>query len=423
MEDDILTAKRLGREAADLGRALEDIDLEMMGLAQEGLALVSEGYVEEGMRQLDEATAAAAAGELHHLYYVGWVYCYLIYACERVRDYDRAAQWCAKMEAVSRDYNCRFGLGICRTHYAGVLMWRGTWAEAEIELETATGDMAASRPPWAGEGIVRLAELRRLQGRFEEAEALFDQVEGHPLEWLGRASLAYDRGEFKTAIEWLERLLRRLSPEARTERVAALELVIRSHLALDDLTAAEKSLAELDSIATVIGSDPIRASLIFAEGLIVAARGEHEIARDRFETAIDKFERAGAALDRARLRLALARSLLALGHSDMAAQEAKTALAALDQLGAAVEAERAKAVLEEAGSSQTLVSKERGGPLTLREIEVLQCIADGLSDKQVGSRLFLSEHTVHRHVANILGKLAVPSRAAAVRYATQQGLL
>ena len=52
--------------------------------------------------------------------------------------------------------------------------------------------------------------------------------------------------------------------------------------------------------------------------------------------------------------------------------------------------------------------------LTAREVEVLRLVAQGLSDAQIAGRLFLSPHTVHRHVANVRTKLALPSRAAAV---------
>jgi LuxR family transcriptional regulator, maltose regulon positive regulatory protein len=50
------------------------------------------------MLRLDEAAAAALGGEFEEFVGVGWTCCYLIYACERVRDYDRAAQWCRNVE-------------------------------------------------------------------------------------------------------------------------------------------------------------------------------------------------------------------------------------------------------------------------------------------------------------------------------------
>jgi hypothetical protein len=48
-------------------------------------------------------------------------------------------------------------------------------------LSKAIGDLAASRPPFAHEVMVRLADLRRRQGRIEEAERLFREAESHPM--------------------------------------------------------------------------------------------------------------------------------------------------------------------------------------------------------------------------------------------------
>ena len=61
--------------------------------------------------------------------------------------------------------------------------------------------------------------------------------------------------------------------------------------------------------------------------------------------------------------------------------------------------------------------------LSFREREVLGLVARGLSDGQIAERLVISPHTVHRHVANILTKLRLPTRAAAVAQAARAGLL
>jgi pimeloyl-ACP methyl ester carboxylesterase/DNA-binding CsgD family transcriptional regulator len=63
------------------------------------------------------------------------------------------------------------------------------------------------------------------------------------------------------------------------------------------------------------------------------------------------------------------------------------------------------------------------GELSMREREVLGLVAQGLSDTQIAERLVISPHTVHRHVANILAKLRLPTRAAAAAQAARAGLL
>ena len=60
--------------------------------------------------------------------------------------------------------------------------------------------------------------------------------------------------------------------------------------------------------------------------------------------------------------------------------------------------------------------------LTPREREVLRLVAQGLSNPDIARRLFLSEHTVHRHLANILRKLGLSSRTAAAAWAARAGL-
>jgi DNA-binding NarL/FixJ family response regulator len=54
---------------------------------------------------------------------------------------------------------------------------------------------------------------------------------------------------------------------------------------------------------------------------------------------------------------------------------------------------------------------------------VLGLLADGLTNRQIAERLVVSEHTVHRHVTNILRKLGLPSRTAAAAHAVRAGLL
>jgi DNA-binding NarL/FixJ family response regulator len=67
-------------------------------------------------------------------------------------------------------------------------------------------------------------------------------------------------------------------------------------------------------------------------------------------------------------------------------------------------------------------NEDRKG-LSPREIEVLRLISEGLNNQAIAERLFISEHTVHRHVANTLTKLNVSSRSAAVAQAGRLGLL
>ncbi|HSK61309.1 MAG TPA: helix-turn-helix transcriptional regulator, partial [Actinomycetospora sp.] len=85
-------------------------------------------------------------------------------------------------------------------------------------------------------------------------------------------------------------------------------------------------------------------------------------------------------------------------------------------IGAAREADRADRLAED-------LEPARVPALSRRECEVLRLVADGYGDRAIAATLVLSEHTVHRHVANILVKLGCPSRSAAVAEALRTGVL
>ena len=87
-------------------------------------------------------------------------------------------------------------------------------------------------------------------------------------------------------------------------------------------------------------------------------------------------------------------------------------------LGAEREPEQARRLLDVcAGDGGRLRPR-----LTVREHEVLSLLVEGLTNRQIAARLVLSEHTVHRHVTNILRKLDVPSRTAAAVQALRADL-
>jgi DNA-binding NarL/FixJ family response regulator len=62
-------------------------------------------------------------------------------------------------------------------------------------------------------------------------------------------------------------------------------------------------------------------------------------------------------------------------------------------------------------------------PLSARELEVLALVAEGLSNREIGERLFIAEGTVKNHVSNVLAKLGVRDRTQAVLRAQELGLL
>jgi DNA-binding NarL/FixJ family response regulator len=147
-----------------------------------------------------------------------------------------------------------------------------------------------------------------------------------------------------------------------------------------------------------------RGRLVRAEVLL--ASGDHDAARRAAEDAADLFGACSAPYEAAQARMLLSEALEALGRPERAEAEARSAREAFALLGTRK-------------PRRTATSEE----LSLREVDILRLVAGGLSDAQIAERLFLSAHTVHRHVANIRTKLGVSSRAAAVAQATRHGLL
>jgi len=427
-EGDPEAAEASAAEAVRVAQAIGAIDHEMVARALHALAQVTMASVADGLRELDEVSAAILAGELSDRLLIGLAGCYLIAACDRVRDYERAVQWCDRVKEYSRNWGLKPLFAVCRTQYASVCVWRGAWDEAERELTDACDELAICRPGMTTDGLARLGDLRRRQGRLDEAASLFERSAGHPIASLGRAAIALDRGEARSAAELAERHLRRLPAKNRTERAAALELMIRAHAASRDAPALERARAALDELRRIAAdaqTPPLRASASLASGLIALAAGDPDAARRELEDAVDLFETSGAPYEVARARLDLARALESLGRTDAAAGEVHRALEDLTRLDARLEMASAHAARDRLASPRpaTPIAAREASGLTAREIEVLRLISSGLGNQAIAERLCISEHTVHRHVANTLSKLDVASRSAAVACAARLGLL
>jgi ATP/maltotriose-dependent transcriptional regulator MalT len=408
-------ASRAAAVAADLGRRFGIADLEMLGLALEGASLVACARVGEGMSCLDEATAAALEGDATIPISSAWTFCFLITACTATLDLERAFEWCDRLEDFADRYGSRYMLAFCRAEYGQLNLWRGRWAEAEEMLEASVEDFSRSRPAWVGGPLAALAELWRRQGRTADALGLLDRAGGSGSAHLCRARIVLDRGKPLQAVGLLERRLRQLPAERELDRAPALEVLVHARVARGELDEARAATQELRDVATRVGTAPLRACADAAEGALLAAAGEHERARALLEDAVDCFERCGTPFEEAQARLELATCLIAQGRAEEADREAAASLEQLVALGAGPAADRARRILA-AGEGAV------AGDLTPREREVLGLLADGLTNRQIAERLVVSEHTVHRHVTNLLRKLDMPSRTAAAAYAVRAGL-
>jgi hypothetical protein len=167
---DLDAAEALTARALDVAQSAGDLDLQLVALAQLGLIGVSKGDLAGGFGLLDEAMAAALAGERSMLDTVVYACCDMLNACELVDDLERAAQWCKVADDFVAAYGCPFLYVECRIYYGSVLSAKGRWADADRELTAGMRIAAGSSPGLHGRALTRLAALRIRQGRLEEAE-------------------------------------------------------------------------------------------------------------------------------------------------------------------------------------------------------------------------------------------------------------
>ena len=153
--------------------------------------------------------AAATGGETAMLETLAQACCSLVAACDLAGDAGRLEQWARIVEGFVHRRGDLPLLGFCRTCSAQMLIATGRREEAEREFLGTIADLGAgSHRSRCVDPAVKLAELRLLQGRYEEAGALLEGREGLP-EAVGPASeLDVARGEPALAVA---RLLRRLN--------------------------------------------------------------------------------------------------------------------------------------------------------------------------------------------------------------------
>ena len=399
--------------ALALARRHGDVALEMEALAHEGSLLLRLGQVEDGMRGLDHAATIATSGGVENNVSTGNVLCRVLCACEDSKDFERSAQWFRTIDRMYEVSPLPLLEGMCRSHVAHLKLERGHWEDAE---RTLVPDVVHTHDT-ALQAEVQWGELRLRQGRLDEAEAHFARAAHRPAAQLGMAAVALERGDAVSARERAERHLRALPETAVLERAPGLAVLARAQAALGLHESALAAAESLAAAARLAGTAGLRGLSQRVAGDIAMAHGDHDQARRHYEDACDAATHAGLPFDAAGSRRALAAALRALGRTEAAEAEATAAHEALIALGAEP---RVRAGLDRADPAQPEPDEL---PLTARELEVLRLVAQGMSNKEVAVKLFLSEHTVKRHVANILKRLGLSSRAAAVAYAARSGRL
>jgi DNA-binding CsgD family transcriptional regulator len=409
--NDLETQRAAYRDVIALAQRLGDPDLECEARMTLGMMLVFSDRVDEGMQSLDTALASICSGDVTELPVVEGGLCGLFTACERTGDVGRADEWLRSAERVMRRGKLVAVAGYCRAHYGGILVAAGRWADAEDELAAALGLLPDGFGVRAN-ALCRLADLRVRQGRLEEAAQLLVGLDEHEDAVRPLVALRLARGEALLAVSLLERVLEAGPYE---DHVAAplLAQLVEARLAVDDVAGALAAETDLAAVVARQESPYLLALGAVARARACAASGEGD-PRACWHQALSMFASARMPAEVAAVRLELAH-LAAADRPTVAIAEAGAALRVLEELGDRRRADEAAALLRSLGATGPPGPKRRA-ELTRREEEVLDLLGHGLTNAEIGERLFISPKTAEHHVGRILSKLGLRSRTEAAAY-------
>lgn len=332
---DFAAALDRAREALAIATAFQDKDLMAISIHDEGRALVAMGQVDEGWRLIDEATAAAVSGELTP-YATGVVYCNTITACKQISDFRRAGEWSDAAKRWCERQSIAGFPGMCRVYRAGIMLVRGSWAEAQREARAACEELEGFNVSYAAEAHYELGEIRLRLGDLAAAEEAFKQAhrwgrDPQP----GLAELRLKEGNAGAALSSLRRALEDIT--ADVDRAHLLPTLVEVALAAGSVDEAAAAADELGVISDRFGTDVLR-----AEGL--RARGRLHLHREQWQDAVRALRSswrlwlaADAPYEAARTRVLIGRALRACGDEEDARLEMDAAAASFEDLGATID--------------------------------------------------------------------------------------
>jgi len=412
------------REAVDLARRLDD----RAGLA----ALLVRSYWSFGTTPLVEvldmlAEAKALGEELGDIELQAEAVSWRVPAFVTRTDIDAARGDAAALAEMAEETAQPFMLHVAEHYRSALALADGRLAEAEERAIRSHewGTLLTGRNPSGSYGI-QMFGVRREQGRLAGLAPAMrvlaaDSRRSGP--WTpGLVALLAELGMEGEARRELGRIAAEgLEPFRQSLWMASLAYLADAAALLRDETIATLLYLELEPLT---GGNLVIGQLVAWYGaadrhlgMLAATLGDWERAKRHFEAALDLNRQMGAQTWLAHTAHEYARMLLASGADRARAEALLGESAALaERIGMPALLGRIAAL----GSSVPSVSLPDG--LSPREVEILRLVARGLSNREIGAELFISEHTAANHIRSILRKTGSGNRTEAASYAHRHGL-
>jgi DNA-binding CsgD family transcriptional regulator len=332
-------------------------------------------------------------------------------------DFESGSAMAARQVQVARDMGALLQLQFALNSLSHYRLLAGELRAAERLIEEDRLIAEASGNPPAGYAVVMLVAW---QGREQEASGLI-QATAQEATRCGTGRLA---GLAAGASAVLNNGLGRYE----AARDAAWEVFQRDHLALGPLVVAELAEAAARTGDTALVQATLdwlsertqvtrTAWALGIEARIRALRSDGSAADGFYRESVKRLGQTRVQAELARSHLLYGEWLRRQGRRIDAREQLRTAHRMLEEMGMAAFAERARRELRATGETarkRTVPAARAAGasePLTAQEAQVARLARDGLSNPEIGARLFISPRTAQYHLSNVFTKLAITSRS------------
>jgi DNA-binding CsgD family transcriptional regulator len=339
-------------------------------------------------------------------------------AAEKTGDFDRGARFLGRAVDHLREQGRLGLLTQALVHYAWAATNAGDWsAAAAAGSEGARLARDTDQPQYGltGELIAGLvAGLRGnesdLEDRIAGPERTLRAMNGGALlapAHIARGAAALGEGQYEEAFRHLWPVFDQADP--------AFHRFVRWPAVLDLVEAAARSghleqaagvMAELEAIAARSGPPLLVILLACARPLLA----EEQAACALFQAALGQ-DRSAYSYPRARTLLSFGAWLRRQRRGTESRAPLREAIELFDALGATRWSDRARQELRATGERIGPRTPEARDRLTAQELQIAQLAADGLTNREIGERLFLSHRTIGSHLYRIFPKLEITSRA------------